>query len=192
MKLAILGGTFNPPHLGHLSIASAAHDSGGYDTVLLVPAHQPPHKEYAGGASAEDRLAMLSLLTVGHSWLHVDDCELRRGGVSWTIDTVEDLYRRYRGRIDGRIGVIIGQDLAEEFHTWKEYRKLLDCVDIVLLSRPGCSPVVPAFAHNRLEMPGVDISSSMIRDAVKTHKTWSTLVPAAIYDYILEHGLYDK
>jgi len=192
VRLAMLGGTFNPPHLGHLSIASAAHDTGGYDTVLLIPTYLPPHKNYTGGATAEDRLSMLRLLKTGRSWLLVDDCELRRGGMSWTIDTIQELYCRYRGRIDGRIGLIIGQDLVAEFHTWKKYRDLLECVDVVLVARPGSVLVAPAFAHNRLEMPEIDISSSMIRDAVKADKPWSSLVPSAIYDYIVEHGLYDK
>lgn len=138
MKLAILGGSFNPVHKGHLFLAVQAAEEYGYERVLFIPAHEPPHKILSAGASDTDRLEMLkrALSEYGDNRFVIDDCELKRAGLSYTIDTVCDLEKRYEGTLEGKIGLIIGSDLAADFSKWKKADLLAEKTDIVLGRRP--------------------------------------------------------
>lgn len=198
MKLAILGGTFNPVHTGHLALADDVHVTLGYDRVLLVPANIPPHKELSLGAGTDDRLAMLRLAVCGSDCLGVEDCEIERGGLSYTIDTIECLMRTYGETIEGKIGLVIGQDLVEGFHTWHRAAELAVMVDLIIARRPGdnCSEGTSRagflYAFTSLENPLLTISSSDVRTAVQGGKSWRYLVPEPVYRYIVEHHLYEK
>ena len=113
MRLLVLGGSFNPVHIGHLIIADELRAEFGYDLVVLVPSLRPPHKELEEEPGPERRLAMLSLAVGEDPGIAVDDCELRRGGTSYTIDTLSDISSRYA--IEGKPGLIVGDDLVRGF-----------------------------------------------------------------------------
>lgn len=208
MRLAILGGSFNPVHIGHLALADAVHRLLGYDRVLLVPASVPPHKELASGATAQDRLAMLKLATADAPFLEVEDCEIERGGVSYTIDTVAYLEEKYRGRLQGKIALVIGDDLVALFDTWKDAPLLAERTDVIVARRPaelgpvnggsadgGSATGKPAafpYRHTALDNALLPISSSGIREAIRLGKSWRYLVPDGVYRYIVEHTLYES
>jgi len=192
VRLAILGGSFNPVHAGHISLARDVHESLGYDRILMVPANIPPHRDMADGATARDRYAMLILATAGYAYMSVSDCELNRGGVSYTIDTLRALREEYAGVLEGRIGMIIGQDLVDGFPMWKNAGEIATEFDIILASRPGSGESSFPFRHQRIENNPVFASSSEIRDARRAGTDWSSLVPPAVYGYIVEHSLYEQ
>lgn len=138
MKIALLGGSFNPVHNGHLLLALQAANEYGYERVLFIPAKDPPHKFIASGAREEERWAMLNLALdeFNDARFAADDCELRREGVSYTIDTVRALERRYKTRPEEKFGLIIGSDLCADFGKWKEADLLAEITDILLGRRP--------------------------------------------------------
>lgn len=191
MRLAILGGTFNPIHTGHLALADDVHISLGYDRVLLIPANIPPHKAVSEGATSADRLAMLRLAIEGVSFLGAENCELARGGLSYTIDTIGYLEQKYAGEIEGKIGLVIGEDLVGGFLSWKEAAKIAEKTDIIIAKRPG-SPVDKfPYPFIQLANPLLSISSSDIRTNIASSKSWRYLVPPEVYSYIKAHNLYE-
>lgn len=192
MKLAILGGSFNPVHLGHLSLAHDVHSLLGYDRILLIPANIPPHKEMEAGASSGDRLEMLRLAVRGIPFLEVDDSEISRGGISYTIDTLLHLETQYGVLLEGKVGLIIGEDLLEGFSSWKNADSIAARSDIIVAHRPGSLPFSFAFPCVRLQNSLVSVSSSEIRSALASSKSIRSLVPDAVYGYIEEHQLYER
>ncbi len=198
MRLAVIGGSFNPVHAGHMALARAVRERAGYDTVLLVPAASPPHKELSPGAEDADRLAMLALAVAelnagggGGPWAAVEECELSRGGVSYTIDTIRELGKRYAPSLEGRIALVIGLDLVAGFSRWRECDALAREADILLAIRPGEKDVPFPYPHRILEGPLVPASSSAIRAAIRAAAPhWASLVPETVYRYITERGLY--
>lgn len=186
MRLAILGGSFDPVHVGHLALAEAAAASG-YDRVLLIPSSTSPHKASAF-ESAEDRLALLSAAVAGSRALSVDDCELLRGGVSYTIDTVADVARRYLP--EGRIGVLLGDDLVAGFPSWRRAADLAEEAELVLARRlpDGAAPF--PYPHRALPNALVRASSSEVRAAARSGADWRRLVPPAVAREIEARGLY--
>jgi len=191
MRLAVLGGSFDPVHNGHLSLAKDVHEILGYDRILLVPANLPPHKRLSSGASAADRLEMLRLAIAGLDFVGIEDCEIVRGGVSYTIETIEWLESRYEGRLAGKIGLVIGQDLAAGFVSWRQSARLAEKTDIILAGRPGsgfaCFPYPFTTVANSL----VDVSSTEIRSCARDRERLGHLVPPAVYGYIEKHKLYE-
>ncbi|MDR2136527.1 MAG: nicotinate (nicotinamide) nucleotide adenylyltransferase [Treponema sp.] len=188
MRLAILGGSFNPVHLGHLYLADAVLSAFGYDRVLLIPAFRSPFKLDADAASPQDRLAMLAASVPGDSRLLVDDCEIRREGVSYTVDTLADIYRRYLP--DGKPALILGDDLAREFPSWKRSGEILSLADIVIARRTLSEAGDYPYPCRQLRNDAVGISSAQVRDFVRQGKPWRYLVPAGARAIIEERGLY--
>lgn len=198
MKLAVIGGSFNPVHTGHLALADDVRCALGYDRILLIPAFSPPHKEISTGASAIDRLEMLKLAVEGVPWLAVDSCEMDRQGVSWTIDTLEYLVSSFPD-LSGKPGLVIGEDLVPGFSGWRRAEDIARLAEIILACRPSDSgrlflksdtPSFP-FPCTRLENPPLPISSSGVRERIGSGKSWRYLVPEKVYGYIVSHGLYD-
>lgn len=192
MRIAILGGTFNPLHIGHLALADDVRARLGYDLILLVPANIPPHKALASGAGAEDRIEMLRRAVAGVDWLAVEDCEIRRGGVSYTIDTVRFLEEKYALVLEGKIGLVIGEDLVPGFSSWKQADDIAERTDIILAHRPGNGGTRFDRPHLALENPLLTVSSSDIRLRISSGKSWRYLVPDPVYRYIVEHNLYEQ
>jgi nicotinate-nucleotide adenylyltransferase len=190
MKLAILGGSFNPVHLGHLFLAEEALESLDYDRVALIPAFRSPFKLAAKGMenSSRDRLDMLSASITGNPRLTVDDCEIRREGVSYTIDTLKDIVRRYMP--EGRPGLIIGDDLAADFPQWHNSGGILEMADIIIARRVHSG--APSFPHIQISNEIMEISSEMVRNRIEEGKAWRYLVPAGARTIIEERGLYTR
>ncbi len=188
MTALILGGTFNPVHCGHLFLALDARQSLGYDEVILVPALVPVHKDPSPVIAADHRLAMLALATRGLPGLRVDDCEIRRGGPSYSIDTVRELAAR--GGIDGRPGFLLGDDLLAGFGSWKEPDALAHEARLIVVRRtPGEPPPFP-WPHGTFENTLLPISSSEVRRRAAAGRTIRFLVPDAVARYIEARRLY--
>lgn len=188
MKIAMFGGSFDPVHVGHLFIAEEARANLGYDRVVFVPAYQPPHKNDAPAAGAEHRVRMLELALDGREDFLVETWEIDNRGVSYTIDTVKHLYDSYP--IDGRLGLIIGDDLVDGFHTWKGADELEDIVNIIIATREGETSA--RFRHSTIDNPPLPVSSSGVRERVKAGKAYRYLVPESVYGYIRTHALYKR
>ena len=190
MKLAILGGSFNPIHVGHLYLADLVLSNLGYDRVVLVPAHVSPFKEEVPGMpeSACDRLLMIAAAIQGDSRLTVDDCELERGGLSYTVDTLRDIIDRYRP--SGKPALIIGDDLAADFPRWKDGDRIPELADPVIARRLGSAPADLPFPHTLLKNEPLEVSSRMLRERIAAGGAWRYLVPEGARRIIEERGLY--
>ena len=186
-RIALLGGSFDPVHVGHLHIAEVVLASAGYDRVLLVPAHVPSHKPAARLAATAHRLRMLQLAVAGHPRLAVSDVEIRRGGVSYTVHTVREL--QASGLIGERPGLVIGDDLGAELDTWREAATLFAMVDL-LVARRHRSPLPLSYPHRVLANHRLPISSSELRQRVRNGQVIRALVPDAVEAYIRDRRLY--
>ena len=186
MKTALLGGSFNPLHLGHLSLADEAI-SAGYERVILIPAHVPAHKEPQGMIDASYRYEMTRAAAEAYGF-EVSDCEIVRGGVSYTIDTVRLLSEELTTA--DRLGVIVGEDLLPGLDSWKESELLFTSCDLLLASR-GCERRDrDDISYRRLDNPDFPVSSSEIRARIRAGRPYRFLVPPEVYAYIERNGLY--
>jgi nicotinate-nucleotide adenylyltransferase len=188
VKLAMLGGSFNPVHIGHLFLADSVLTSFEYDRLILVPVYRSPFKPGARGGSPEDRLAMLASSITGDHRLSIDDCEIRREGVSYTIDTLTDIIRRYRP--EGKLGLVLGDDLAGDFPKWRQADEIAELTDIIIARRFSSGPVVFPYPHQRLENEIMEISSADVRERIEKGGNWRYLVPQGARVIIEDHALY--
>jgi nicotinate-nucleotide adenylyltransferase len=196
MKYAILGGSFNPVHIGHLFLSDAVLSSFGYDRIILVPAFFSPFKGNAEGASPRDRLEMLAASIPGDPRLTIDDCELKREGVSFTIDTIKDIIARYEP--EGKPGLIIGDDLASDFNKWRRPEEIAGLADIIIAKRLSGSAQNKhemngesfPYPHKTLDNEVINIASQQIREKISRGEAWRYLVPSGARIIIEERGLY--
>ena len=192
MKIAILGGTFDPPHLGHLILADTVITNCNYDKVIFIPAKIPPHKNISGEASNEDRLNMLKLSIENDERFLLDEYELNNDGVSYTINTLNYLYKNYD--IEGKIGLIIGADLIKDFDKWREPKKIAEISNITVVNREDDKNLykenIDKYNINVIMAPRIDISSSLIRNRIKEKKGFRYFVKDKVYDYIVSKKLY--
>jgi nicotinate-nucleotide adenylyltransferase len=188
MRIVLLGGSFNPVHIGHLIMAEEARSRLGYDLALLVPSLRPPHKDFVDDPGPDHRLAMLALAVEGDPSFRVDDCELRRGGLSYTIDTLRDVIVRYRP--EGKPGLILGDDLAPGFASWRDPEGILAAADIVVARRADLAP--PAFPYPHLKAGNVlvQVSSSLVRSRIASGQAFRRMLDPRVYDYIVRNSLY--
>lgn len=185
MRIGVLGGTFDPIHLGHLAAARAAMECARLDRVLFVPTGVPPHRP-AAAAGAEQRMEMARLATRGEPRFEVSDVEVRRGGVSYTVDTLRELRRLHP---HDELFLILGWDAAKLLPSWHEPDEVRRLASIVIVTRPRSGPVSPA--HDILcERPTPDISGSALRRALQDGEKVTDRVPEAVAEYIATHGLY--
>jgi nicotinate-nucleotide adenylyltransferase len=182
----MFGGSFDPVHVGHLFVAEEARINLGYDGVLFVPAYQPPHKADAPAATADERVRMLELALNGRQDFVVDTWELEQQGISYTIDTVEHLYRSKN--VEGRLGLIMGDDLLEGFHTWRNAERLAEMVDIIVATRDGEDKA--DMRYSTIDNSPLPVSSSEVRERIRAGKAFRYLVPESVYGYIRTHDLY--
>lgn len=195
MKVGILGGTFDPIHLGHLEAAQAGVTCAGLDQVFLVPAGTPPHKDGAV-ASGADRLAMCRLAVAGHPQLRVGDWEVSRRGPSYTVDTLRTFHAE---RPSDEPHLILGWDAAREIRTWHAPDEVLRLARLVVVARPGLANP----DRRSLEEAGIDparvtlcllgtpdVAATEIRRLSAGSGAIADLVPPSVEAYIKERGLY--
>jgi nicotinate-nucleotide adenylyltransferase len=192
VKLGILGGSFNPVHLGHLFLADKALVKLKLDRIVMIPAFISPFKPEAKNMeiSASNRIEMLCAAVAGDIRLAIDDCEIKRQGVSYTVDTLEDIIARYIP--DGKPYLIIGDDLAEDFPKWKDSKKIMELADIVIACRLKSSAGKYPFPHILIDNEIIDISSQTIRKKISENSDWRSLVPSAVRAIIEDRRLYAK
>jgi nicotinate-nucleotide adenylyltransferase len=188
--IGILGGIFDPVHNGHCALAAGARDHFGLSKVLFVPSGRPPHKARVS-ASAADRLAMLCLAVRDEPAFMVWDGEIRRKGISYTVDTLRTLTRDFP---DSSFYFIVGSDNVREIMTWRHYRDVLAMVTLCVAHRPGYSITIPPSLNvGRIEnfpSPELEVSSTMIREHVAQGQSFRHLVPEAVGEYISVRELY--
>jgi nicotinate-nucleotide adenylyltransferase len=199
MTLGILGGTFDPIHLGHIAAAEAAQRSLSLDAIVLIPSRIPPHRAQPANATVDDRLAMAELAAKGRPGWSVSRIEIDRDGRSYTYDTLVEL-----NKPAWKIFFITGADAFAEIATWSRYPAVLDLANFVVVSRPGITldslreRVPTAFSHRSsaqtrvilVEAHTPDVSSTEIRRLVRAGQSLAGLVPDAVAAYIATHGLY--
>jgi nicotinate-nucleotide adenylyltransferase len=188
VRLIVFGGTFNPVHLGHLVMADEVRAQFGYDLVVLVPAFKAPHKGVDGDPGPKRRLVMLRLAVEGDPHMAVDDCEIARGGTSYTIDTIRDVIDRYRP--EGRPGLLVGDDLVPDFGSWREPSAIAEEAELVCGHRLSAERLPFAFPHRYADNSLVPISSSLVRERIASGGAYRYLLPPQVGDYIAENGLY--
>jgi len=193
MKIGIFGGTFNPPHMGHLIALESVRDQLRFDEVLFVPSCQPPNKPHSLLAPGHDRYEMTCLAVRGNTSFKVSDIELRREGTTYTVDTLRHLANE---RAQSEMYFIMGADNYAEFETWKDPEEILTYADVVVMSRPGwdAAPGKNKFARSVhfLHVPLIGISGTDVRRRIKLGRSIRYLVPRAVEDYISQRNLYKK
>ncbi|MDR4948662.1 nicotinate-nucleotide adenylyltransferase [Neobacillus cucumis] len=185
-KVGILGGTFNPPHYGHLLIANEVLSELDLDIIWFMPNHEPPHKKKPDSVKDEERLRMLELAITGNTNFSVQPIELKRTGPSYTVDTMKILNENYP---EYQFFFIIGADMIEYLPKWHDIDILVNLVQFVGVERPSYNHQTD-YPVLYIDVPSIDVSSSMIRDRVKRGKSVRYLLPDSVIDYIEEKQLY--
>ena len=194
-RLGVFGGTFDPPHHGHLALAEWARAELGLERVLFVPAGDPPHKRRAGLSSVAHRVAMTRLAVRGNPGFAVSTIEASRRGPSWTADTIRALAAAHPR---ARLHLLMGADMFATFATWREPDEIARHAVLVVALRPGSrvprrvpAPVRAGRGVVWLANPGLDLSSSALRERARAGRSLRYLVPDAVDRYVQRHRLYD-
>lgn len=185
MRIGLLGGSFDPPHVGHLLTASDAVDALGLDRLVLVPAAQQPLKQ-GQHAPAEHRLAMTRLLAGADPRLDVDPVEIERGGLSYTVDTLATYVARYPG---AELVFLVGADVLPSFPRWREPDRIRELATVAVMQRNG-DPVSLQEGMVAVHTRRVDVSSTEIRARVRAGLPVRGFVTDGVADYIAAHRLY--
>jgi nicotinate-nucleotide adenylyltransferase len=193
MKIGIIGGTFDPIHLGHLLIAEQARDRMNLDKVWFIPTGQPPHKQGHRITSAKHRLAMVQIATEENSAFEVLDWEIKREKLSYTIDTINwavETYPHYQ------FSLIVGTDMVNNLPSWYQIEKLVQHVTIIAMRRPGfTAESLPEFIQEKIcwvEDPvEIFLSASQLREMMVSGRSFRYAVPSGVCKYIEEHQLYE-
>lgn len=199
-RIGIIGGSFDPIHIGHLIIAQDAAEQLGLSEVVFIPTEIPPHKQQLQRADAGHRLKMLECAVKTNVQFSVSDIEVRRGGISYTVDTLEALCEYYP---DATLLLIVGSDTLVELHTWHEVERILELCEVITFLRPGEDSLeeiakkiqLPEeqkkpLLRNMVDAHRIGISSSEIRKRLMEGLDIHYLVPLEVERYIYEHGLY--
>lgn len=193
-RLALLGGSFNPPHLGHLLVAQEAYHCLGVDRVVFIPAAQNPLKPETNFATAAQRLELTRLAVTGDARFAVDDEEVDLGGLSYTVDTL----RRYKSSGVAQLYFLVGADAVPELPRWREIEAYRELCTLVIYNRPGSADLGHGLPANLealnlrwqfLPVPQVDLSSTEVRRRIAAGDPYLYMVPASVAAYIREHNL---
>ena len=197
MRIGIFGGTFDPPHLGHLILAAEAMDQANLDHLLWVLTPDPPHKQSSFISPVEHRLAMTQLMVECCSQFSLSDIELKRPGPQYAVDTVRELRIQYP---TDELYYVIGGDSLRNLQTWHQPREFIQACDhIIVMQRPGSTPDITSLYKNYpelktrlifLDVPQVEISAINIRQRVKNDRIFWHFVTRPVNDYILKNQLY--
>jgi nicotinate-nucleotide adenylyltransferase len=191
VKIGFLGGSFDPVHFGHLLAAQDAYEQHRLDRLIIVPASQAPLKPTETQSSAEDRLAMVRASTEWDTRFEVSDFELKRGGVSYTIDSARHFRSLYP---DDDLYWVIGGDQLPQLHLWKDIGELAKIVEFIFLERPGypvkAAPTIPGLRLHRCDGHLLAISSTELRDRTRRDLSLDYFIPHKAIVYIRHRGLY--
>jgi len=187
-RIGILGGTFNPVHIGHLAIAQTVLDELGLNKVIFVPSNLPPHKRKKNVVSARDRYQMIRLAVKGNSCFDVSDFEIKRKGRSYSIYTVNYFLKQFSGKI--KFFFIIGSDMVPGLTSWKQIEDLRKKVTFVAVNRKGFEKAKSRSKTRKIDTLDLGISSSYIRRCLKSGKTVKYLLPENVLNYIRKRTLY--
>jgi nicotinate-nucleotide adenylyltransferase len=188
-KVGIFGGTFDPIHLGHLITAQSVKEIRNLDKIIFIPAYISPHKTDAKPSSPDDRLNMIKIAVEEIPFFDYSDIEVKKGGISYTVDTLRELKKYY-----DKIEFIIGYDNIFTFHTWKEPDEIFNLADVIVLKRKSSHP--PQFEDKYYQQAvfvqtrGIEISATDIRERVNKGLPINFLVPPKVMEYIYNHKLY--
>jgi nicotinate-nucleotide adenylyltransferase len=198
VTIGVFGGTFDPPHLGHLAAAQEALETCGLQRVLFVPSERNPLKLDDQISPTEHRLAMTKLAIASDPRFELSCADVGGDGPSYTVDLLERLRETVRSDTD--LAFISGMDVLHELHRWREPLRMLDLARLIVISRPGVQQIAPESVDDRLpgassriivvETPGVAISSTELRQRAADGRSLRYLVPDSVAAYIAEHGLY--
>ena len=189
MKIGLLGGSFDPVHAGHLLAARAAREELRLDRMFFIPAAQSPFKPDSPPAPAPERLRLLRLALAGDTACEVDDLEIRRGGVSYTIETLRHYADKFAG---AELFYLIGADQVAQLPQWRHAAELARLAEFVVVPRPGETPAAPPAPFRGRALRGfpLAVSSSEIRARVKSGLPLAHLTPAAVAEAIANNRLY--
>lgn len=198
-RLAIMGGTFDPIHYGHLVAAEAVRVGFDLDKVLFIPTGNPPHKKFKKITDAKHRYEMTVLATKNNPYFEVSRIEIDRVGTTYTVDTILQLKKIYGE--DTQLFFITGADALLEIHTWYNFEQLLNMCELVAASRPGFDQSeleqkrqeIQSKYHKNIhviEIPSLAISSTDIRERVRSNRPIRYLLPEEVQQYITEHSIY--
>jgi len=190
--IGILGGTFDPPHAGHVAAATAAWKQLGLDEVRIIPAGQAPMRSGAPLASAVDRASMCRLAFADCPWAFVDEREIQRDGTSWSIETARELAKEFP---DAMRVWILGADQLARLDRWKDVAELCSLVEFAILSRDGISTVPPPVIAELIRLtvlkaPAVQVSSTALREALRRGDSARNGLPLGVARHIDERSLY--
>ena len=183
--IGILGGTFDPPHIGHLIIAEEVRERISLEEIWFIPSYKPPHKRNAI-STVEDRLNMVSLSLESNPYFFMNPIETKQQRPSYTIDTMEELTKQYP---DVNFHFIIGADMVDYLSHWKDIDRLLELVTFVGVKRAGYT-LQTAYPVKEVEVPMINISSTMIRSKIMKRRSVRYLLPDNVDTYIKEQNLY--
>lgn len=188
-RIALFGGSFDPVHHGHLLVAQAAREELELSRLFFIPAAQSPFKPDRKTAAPAERLRLLRLALAGKTWCEIDEQEIRRGGVSYTVDTVRDYLKRFP---QSQLYYLIGADHIATLPQWREADELARLVEFLVIPRPGqAEAAIPSpFRGRMLHGFPLGVSSSQIRARVKGGQPIDHLVPAAVAEAIRNNHLY--
>jgi nicotinate-nucleotide adenylyltransferase len=199
LRVGILGGTFNPPHVGHLVCAQEAYAGLGLDRVLFAPVREPPHKAIEADPGCAHRVRLCELAVAGDERFGVSRVDADRPGPSWTVDTLRRLHAEAP---EHDLTFIVGGDMAYSLPTWREPEAVLELAELGVAEREGVGRADIAEALSALpgaldrvrffEMPRIDVSSSYIRRQISAGRPVRYLVPDAVADYVRSHDLYGR
>lgn len=200
-KIAVLGGTFNPIHSGHLIIAEMIREEFDLNKIIFIPSGKPPHKKLEEVTDVEHRYNMVLEAVRGNSRFEVSRIEIERTGYTYTVDTLKELKRLYGENT--RLFYLIGADVLFDLLTWRNFEEVFRICEFIVALRPGykeddfnrqiqfLSTKYCAKIHTK-SVPLIEISSTLIRNKVREGKSIRYLVPEAVESYIVKNGLYQK
>lgn len=186
-RIGVLGGTFDPIHVGHLAVASEVYHALDLGRVLLVPALRQPFKDSEGHATPEQRLDMCRLAVAADDRLDVSDVDIVRGDITYTVDTLTDLAAVYPG---AELFFIAGADAISGLSEWREPKRLLTLARFVAVGRPGHESPASGATALVVDAPQIGVSSTEVRRRRRTGAPVRYLVPDTVAEYIVQHSLY--